>query len=188
MEVCFPLRNKGLPLSFESSFCYMLPPYSHLHLDLGYATISPPPSAHLLLLKAQIYKILPSTTAMRGLSFAFDTQPRNSDLPFEVPLQNTMIYLSLERPPPEPPPHVNHISSTLMERQPPKPPTLQMTEYDLSILNLGLERPPQKPSDKASTFFKVVRKPESYLGRLPPTPPWVILNLGCLVLFELCFI
>jgi len=188
MEVCYPLRNRGLPLPFEGYFCYMLPPYSHLHLDLGSATIPPPPPPHLLLLKAHICKILSSTTAMRGLSFAFDTQPRNSNLSFEVPFRNTMISFSLEHSPLEPPPHVNHISSTSMERPPPKPPTLQMTEYDPSIMNLDLERPLRKPPDKPCTFFKVVRDPEPYLGHPSPKPLWVILSLGCLVLFELCFI
>jgi len=99
-----------------------------------------------------------------------------------------MISLSLERPPPEPSPHVNHVSSTSMERPPPKPPILQITVYNPSIMNLNLVRPPRKPPDKACTILKVVRKPEPYLGRLSLKPPWMIFSLGCLLLVELCFI
>jgi len=80
----FPLRNGSFPLLMNGSFCYLLAPPNPNSILL---TMSPP--SHLLLPPIQIHK---TSSFIGSLSFARNT-----------------IFVSTERPSPEPPPHVKQI-------------------------------------------------------------------------------
>jgi len=106
------LCNRGFLLPCESSLCYLIPPYSYHHQDLSLVTTSPP--SPLLLSLNQIYKTPSSTTSLGSPHYCSWYPLRSSDLcfnyPVEVPIQNVILSVSTERPPPEPPPHMKQIS------------------------------------------------------------------------------
>jgi hypothetical protein len=150
----FPLCNRGFPIPCESSLCYLLPPYSHHHPDPSLVTTSPP--SPLLLSPTQIYKTLSSTTSLGSPLYCSRYPLRSSVLcfnyPVEVPIQNAMLSVSIERPPPEPPPHMKQISCFgSLDLLPPS--TQQLIWDPHPSLMLSPIRPPRKPPDKSGKLY-----------------------------------
>ena len=72
--------------------------------------------------------------------------------PFEVPIQNDTLFVSIERPQSEPPPHVKQISC-FRPMDLLSPSTQKMILVPHPSLMLSRVRPPRKLPDKSGKFY-----------------------------------
>ncbi|AES79519.2 hypothetical protein MtrunA17_Chr7g0242321 [Medicago truncatula] len=99
-------------------------------------------------------------------------------------IHNTMLSVSIERPPSEPPPHVQQISCVgSLDLLPPSIQKLILVPRP--SLMLRLQRHPRKPPNEVRI---TLLPPISSLSRPPPKPPWVILKWVWLMLLSFCSI